>query len=136
MPGPYERAAYSYPSVGWVMSFNPENQRERVTRVQDDQFWTEIMEPVQNENSEPIPMTWEDYHNLDLDEYGQSGPYFKAAYGNPVVGTHIYAFDEVHVVTFVGRYTFNMTTEEENEMMFETFNTSDTEENETEEINQ
>lgn len=110
MPGAYENAAYSYPSVGWIMVFNPDSNDpvERVTHVEPDQFWTETIELVHDENIEP--MTWEDCHNADLDEYGQAGPYFKEAYGSPVVGTYVYVFDEVKLVTFVGQYTINMTT--------------------------
>ena len=108
MPGPYNCADYSYPSVGWIMSFEPEDECERVTRVEADQFWTETVEQEWDGILDGRIMSWHDCYRADDAEYGEAGSFYKDSFGNPVIGTYIYAFNEVNVVTFVGRYTFKM----------------------------
>ena len=102
MPGPYICSRYSYPSIGWLMYFENQENVERVTRVEHDQFWTSLIEVNWDEN-----ISWNDAHDSDLAEYGNSGPYLKVGFGDVAIGQYVYMF-ELQQVTFVGRHTFNM----------------------------
>jgi len=116
--GKYLSRDFGFPQKGWIISDHTREGIiiESVTFVGNYTFDTSPVDIPEDNDPE---ITFHDASVYDQAVYGDSGSYWKLAYGNPEVGQIIiitsYGDIKIMRITFVGKFTLQMESKGKNE---------------------